>query len=132
MAPPSASTRRPRPTGTRPGPARPDLAITSALVAAVAAGRRVAVASRGESGRERESEVDPWAVVVRHGRWYLLCYSIAPAVGETSARAGSSPPAWCSTRPPAAVAPWIRPPMGRLGPLGDGCVLTGTTRNPQM
>ena len=20
-------------------------------------------------------EVDPWAVVVRHGRWYLLCWS---------------------------------------------------------
>lgn len=26
---------------------------------------------------EREMVVDPWAVVVRHGRWYLLCWSHA-------------------------------------------------------
>ena len=30
------------------------------------------------------------------------------------------------------VAPWIRPPMGRLEPLGDGCVLVGSTSNPAM
>lgn len=54
---------------------RPDPATTSALVAAVAARRRVKVAYRSESGREWEAEVDPWAVVVRHGRWYLLCHS---------------------------------------------------------
>ena len=34
--------------------------------------------------------------------------------------------------PPAEVAPWIRPPMGRLEPLGDGCVLVGSTSNPAM
>ncbi len=34
--------------------------------------------------------------------------------------------------PPAEVAPWIRPPMGRLEASGDGCVLTGSTRNPAM
>jgi hypothetical protein len=34
--------------------------------------------------------------------------------------------------PPAEVAPWIRPPMGRLHPSGDGCVLTGSTSNPAM
>ncbi len=28
-----------------------------------------------ESGRQWEEDVDPWAVVVRHGRWYLLCHS---------------------------------------------------------
>jgi predicted DNA-binding transcriptional regulator YafY len=143
--------------------ARPDPAITSALVGAVAARRRVAVAYRGESGRERESEVDPWAVVVRHGRWYLLCYSHPAAAIRTyridrvrAVRLTSrefTPPdgldpvaaveenlgaGWkFATRvvfdaPLAAVAPWIRPPMGRLEPLGDGCVLAGTTRNPQM
>jgi predicted DNA-binding transcriptional regulator YafY len=26
-------------------------------------------------GSEWDAEVDPWAVVVRHGRWYLLCWS---------------------------------------------------------
>ncbi|GAA3729952.1 WYL domain-containing protein [Plantactinospora mayteni] len=55
--------------------ARPDPATTSALVTAVAARRRVLVTYRTESGREWDAEVDPWAVVVRHGRWYLLCHS---------------------------------------------------------
>ncbi len=30
---------------------------------------------RSEAGSEWVIEVDPWAVVVRHGRWYLLCRS---------------------------------------------------------
>ncbi|NUR87133.1 MAG: WYL domain-containing protein [Nonomuraea sp.] len=55
--------------------ARPDPATTSTLVAASAERRRVLVAYRSESGSEWEAEVDPWAVVVRHGRWYLLCHS---------------------------------------------------------
>jgi predicted DNA-binding transcriptional regulator YafY len=32
---------------------------------------------RSEAGSEWVAEVDPWAVVVRHGRWYLLCHSYA-------------------------------------------------------
>jgi len=32
---------------------------------------------RSEAGSEWVVEVDPWAVVVRHGRWYLLCHSHA-------------------------------------------------------
>src|SRR6202522_2790123 len=55
--------------------ARPDPATTSALVAAVTARRRVRLRYRSGSGREWESEVDPWAVVIRYGRWYLLCHS---------------------------------------------------------
>lgn len=55
--------------------ARPDPATTSALVAAVAARRRVLVTYRSEGGNEWAAEVDPWAVVVRYGRWYLLCHS---------------------------------------------------------
>ncbi|GHH79422.1 helix-turn-helix transcriptional regulator [Promicromonospora soli] len=55
--------------------ARPDTAVTSELVAAIAARRRVLVTYRGESGSEWAAEVDPWAVVVRYGRWYLLCHS---------------------------------------------------------
>jgi predicted DNA-binding transcriptional regulator YafY len=55
--------------------ARPDSAVTSDLVAAIAARRRVLVTYRGESGSEWVAEVDPWAVVVRYGRWYLLCHS---------------------------------------------------------
>lgn len=56
-------------------PVRPDPATTSALVAAVAARRRVTVTYRSEAGNTGDVEVDPWAVVVRHGRWYLLCHS---------------------------------------------------------
>jgi len=37
--------------------------------------RRVRLGYRSEAGSERVIEVDPWAVVVRHGRWYLLCRS---------------------------------------------------------
>jgi len=55
--------------------ARPDPATTSALVAAVAARQRTLITCRSESGHEWEAAVDPWAVVVRHGRWYLLCHS---------------------------------------------------------
>jgi predicted DNA-binding transcriptional regulator YafY len=55
--------------------ARPDPALTSTLVAAVAARHSVLVTYRSETGREWQGEVDPWAVVVRFGRWYLLCRS---------------------------------------------------------
>ncbi|MCS7484085.1 helix-turn-helix transcriptional regulator [Umezawaea endophytica] len=55
--------------------ARPDAATVSALVAAIAARSRVLVTYRGETGDGWDAEVDPWAVVVRHGRWYLLCHS---------------------------------------------------------
>nr|BFE80693.1 hypothetical protein GCM10020093_032940 [Planobispora longispora] len=52
----------------------PDPATTSVLVTAIADRRRVVVAYRSESGNQWKTEVDPWAVVVRHGRWYLLCH----------------------------------------------------------
>ena len=54
---------------------RPDPATTSALVAAVASRHRVVVSYRSASGSTWDAEVDPWAVVVRLGRWYLLCHS---------------------------------------------------------
>lgn len=56
-------------------PARPDPEVTSALVAAVAAQRRVRLGYRTATGNERTFEVDPWSVVVRYGRWYLLCHA---------------------------------------------------------
>ncbi|MGC0335238.1 helix-turn-helix transcriptional regulator [Streptomyces sp. SLBN-8D4] len=142
---------------------RADPALTSTLVAASAMRRRVLVTYRSESGNEWEAEVDPWAVVVRYGRWYLLCHSHhadairtyridrVRAVRETAHRFempdGLDPVAaleenlgqgWTfPTRvvfdaPMAEVLPSIRPPMGRLEPSGDGCVLVGSTRNPTM
>jgi predicted DNA-binding transcriptional regulator YafY len=142
---------------------RPDPGTTSALVAAVAARRRVLVTYQSGTGHEWAAEVDPWAVVARHGRWYLLCHShragavrtyrvdriraIQQTTHEFEPPDGLDPVAaleenlgigWeFSTRvafdaPLAEVAPWIRPPMGRLEPEGDGCVLVGSTRNPAM
>jgi biotin operon repressor len=143
--------------------ARPDPATTSALVDAVADRCRVMLAYRTESGTEWEAEVDPWAVVVRHGRWYLLCHSHrAEAIRtfrvdrirsvERTALGVQRPPDLDPVRaleehlgagwefatqvhfdaPRAEVAPWIRPPMGRLEKSGDGCLLVGSTRNPTM
>jgi predicted DNA-binding transcriptional regulator YafY len=142
---------------------RPDPAVTSELVDAVAARHTVVVSYRSEAGKEWQAEVDPWSLVVRYGRWYLLCHSHRAdairtyrvdrvrAVQQTGR--GFEPPedldpvtvleenlglGWeFPTRvvfdlPLTEVAPWIRPPMGRLEPLGDGCVLVGSTRNPTM
>ena len=66
---------------TAPAPdraaARPDPATTTALVQACSDHRRVRLGYRSEAGSEWVIEADPWAVVVRHGRWYLLCRSHA-------------------------------------------------------
>jgi predicted DNA-binding transcriptional regulator YafY len=59
------------------GAARPDPDTTSTLVQACSNLRVVRLGYRSEAGTERVIQVDPWAVVVRHGRWYLLCRSHA-------------------------------------------------------
>ncbi|MFD9326856.1 helix-turn-helix transcriptional regulator [Streptomyces sp. NPDC060065] len=59
-----------------PDAASPAPGTTAALVQACASQRRLRLGYRTGPGREeRAMEVDPWAVVVRHGRWYLLCWS---------------------------------------------------------
>jgi predicted DNA-binding transcriptional regulator YafY len=64
---------------TAPAPdraaARPDPGTATTLVQACADHRRVRLGYRSEAGSEWAMEVDPWAIVVRHGRWYLLCWS---------------------------------------------------------
>ncbi len=60
---------------TDPHAPRPDPAITSAAVDAVASQRRLRIAYPSRAGGQRTLEVDPWAVVVRGGRWYLLGFS---------------------------------------------------------
>ena len=64
---------------TAPAPdraaARPDPGTTTALVQACSSHRRVRIGYRTEAGSEWLIEAEPWAVVVRHGRWYLLCRS---------------------------------------------------------
>ena len=51
----------------------PDPTITAALVQASANRHLARLVYRSGSGREQDVEVEPWAVVARHGRWYLLC-----------------------------------------------------------
>lgn len=58
--------------GDRP---RPDPAVAADLVEAVASKQRITVAYRNESGRRWTGDIDPWAVVIRHGHWYLACFS---------------------------------------------------------
>ena len=41
----------------------------------MAAQRQVRLGYRTAAGNARTFEVDPWSVVVRYGRWYLLCHS---------------------------------------------------------
>lgn len=55
--------------------ARPDPGTTAALVEACSGHQRVRLGYRSEAGSQWVVEVDPWAVIVRHGRWYLLCRS---------------------------------------------------------
>jgi predicted DNA-binding transcriptional regulator YafY len=53
----------------------PDPQTTAAIVQACASRRRLRVSYRMGSGKVREMDLDPWAVVVRFGKWYLLCWS---------------------------------------------------------
>ncbi|MFB9450061.1 WYL domain-containing protein [Dactylosporangium vinaceum] len=58
-----------------PPAARPDPLTTAALVQACSEHRRVRMRYRPGSGPQFETDADPWSVVVRFGRWYLLCFS---------------------------------------------------------
>jgi predicted DNA-binding transcriptional regulator YafY len=53
----------------------PDVEVTAQLVQASDAGQRVRLRYGIDEAREWGMEIDPWAVVVRHRRWYLLGWS---------------------------------------------------------
>jgi predicted DNA-binding transcriptional regulator YafY len=144
--------------------ARPDPDIASALVEAVGEQRQVRIGYRSASGHRHSFDVEPWSVVVRYGRWYLLCFALHTEAVRTYRIArvtevgrgtrtfeppeGLDPVAALEENlasgwehdvrvvlhaPMADVAPYLRPTMGRLAPLGDDhCVVTGTTSNPAM
>jgi len=141
---------------------RPDPATTSALVEAVATGHRVRLGYRTGQSHEWTNEVDPWAVVVRYGLWYLLCrldtgdirtYRIdrvlsveqlvtksdvpedLDAIRVLEENLGQGWPLQTRVRflaPIEAVRPWVRAAMGALEPDEDECVLVGSTNNPAM
>jgi len=49
--------------------------LTSQLIEACTAASRLRLEYRMGRGPDSEMEVDPWAVVLRHSRWYLLAWS---------------------------------------------------------
>ena len=55
--------------------ASPATETTATIVEACADRHRLRFAYRLGPDRSPVMEVDPWAVVVRYGRWYLLCWS---------------------------------------------------------
>jgi predicted DNA-binding transcriptional regulator YafY len=77
VAGPVDAVRRVRPGGRDPEAASPSPETTAQLVQACASARRLRLGYHLGPGRDRVMEVDPWAVVVRHRRWYLLCWSHA-------------------------------------------------------
>ena len=72
---PAATMRQHASAAPDRGAVRPATETTTVLVDAIAAQRRVSIGYRSEAGRQWAENVDPWAVVVRHGLWYLLCHS---------------------------------------------------------
>jgi predicted DNA-binding transcriptional regulator YafY len=162
---PAATMRRHASAVPDRGAVRPGTETTTALVAAIADQRRVSIKYGSQSGRQWEEDVDPWAVVVRHGRWYLLCHSHraravrAYRIDRIQSVAGGGEQfrapedldyvdlleqhlgaGWefevkvVFDAPCDEVARYVRPPMGRLSPVGDSarCLLTGSTSNSAM
>lgn len=137
--------------------ARPDPDLTLRLVQACADRRLVRVGYRSEAGTAWTADVEPWGVVVRHGRWYLLCRSGEAVRTYRIDRVTHAQALEATFRPPAGLDPvaaleenlgagWeyaaevqldappeaLRLPatLGRLTPADGGARLVGTTSNP--
>lgn len=154
--------------GTSPAPdraaARPDPATTTALVDACGQRRQVRLTyrSRPDAPADRAwvAEAEPWAVVVRHGRWYLLCRVAAGLRTLRIDRVSAVETLDTSFVPPADLDPvavleenlsvgwehevevvvdapldvvrrWLPRSFGRLEALGEGATrLTASTSDP--
>ncbi|MFC9244383.1 helix-turn-helix transcriptional regulator [Streptomyces sp. NPDC057136] len=75
VANPAQAVRTVTTLGPDPQASAPSPETTAALVQSCAAHRRLRLGYRMGADRARVMDVDPWAVVVRQGRWYLLCWS---------------------------------------------------------
>jgi hypothetical protein len=76
---------------------------------------RVLAVEHGDQGFEPPDALDPVAALEEHlgTGWQFATRVVFDA-------------------PLADVAPWVGAQMGRLEPADGGCVLVGSTRNPQM
>ena len=75
VAAPADALRRVVAQNANDAAATPDAALTAEVAYACETHRRLEIAYRSRPDSEYQMVVDPWAVVVRHGRWYLLCWS---------------------------------------------------------
>jgi predicted DNA-binding transcriptional regulator YafY len=75
VAAPAEAVRRVSSRGPDSDATRPDPETTALLVQSCQSAHRLRLDYRLGPDVERVMVVDPWAVVVRHGRWYLLCWS---------------------------------------------------------
>jgi len=75
VAKPAQAFRRVSARRHDPAAERPDPQTIAVLVQCCASRQRAALQYQLGPAGKRSMEVDPWAVVVRHGRWYLLCWS---------------------------------------------------------
>jgi len=129
---------------------RPDPLFATILVDAIAEQRHVRITYIDASGTGWQGDVDPWAIVVRHARWYLLGFigdagprtfrvdriqDVAPLTRPAVPPPDLDPIAWFEQQlgvgwkypthvvfeaPLADVAPHITPPMGRLEATDEG------------
>lgn len=72
---PVEALRRVRAHNPSDAAAMPDFELTAVVAQACEANQPLTIHYRGGHAPAHLTEVDPWAVVVRHGRWYLLCRS---------------------------------------------------------
>ena len=130
------------------------------LVGACAEHRQVRISYRSEAGSEWDAVVQPWAVVVRHGRWYLLCRSRGEVRGYRVDRVSAAEALAETFEPPADLDPvaaleenlstgWeypveliiaaprdtvlkvLSPAVGRVEMIDEeSCRVVGTTGNP--
>ncbi len=108
-----AAIRQVTTTETGFGTHAPDPETTAILVRASDSGHRIRLSYR--LSEIRVMEVDPWAVSVWRGRWYLLCWSSSSTPLPSGSAAGC-PAAWAASNPPTTAAPACSPaPTCRSG-----------------
>lgn len=74
-AAPAEAMRRVRAQNPSDAAAMPDPALTADMAQACEGRRTVRIQYQTGHAPPWDMTVDPWAVVVRHGRWYLLCWA---------------------------------------------------------
>ena len=72
--------------------ATPDPTLTAQIAHASETHHRLQIACQSRPGSDYQMIVDPWSVVVRHGRWYLLYWSLTADARRVCASIGSSAP----------------------------------------